>query len=55
MKGGQSREVGSKESQREGLEERREANECKGKRSIRGVFGGVEMFANKVKVTKSDG
>jgi hypothetical protein len=30
MKGGQSREVGSKESQREGVEERREASAREG-------------------------
>jgi hypothetical protein len=54
MKGGQSREVGSKESQREGVDERREARQCNG-RLVRVFFGGAEMFANKVKVTKSDG
>ena len=52
MKGGQSREVGSKDSQREGVEERR--GECKG-RLIRGGFGGAEMFAYSVKVAEGDG
>jgi hypothetical protein len=53
MKGGQSREVGSRESQREGVDERNKRGECKG-RLIRG-FGGAESFAKKVKVAKSDG
>ncbi len=53
MKVGQSREVRSKESQREGMYERREASASKGM-LIRGGFGGAEMFSNKVKVTKSD-
>ncbi len=42
MKGGQSREVGSKESHREGVEERREG------RLIRGGFGGAEIISYKV-------
>ena len=46
MKGGQSREVGSKESQREGVEERREASARE--RLIRGGFGGAEIFSYKV-------
>ncbi len=54
MKGVQSREVGSRESQREVVDERREANECKG-RLERGDFGVAEIFSNKVKVTKSNG
>ncbi len=52
MKGGQSREVGSKESQGGGGGTKR--GECKG-RLIRGVFGGADIFAYKVKVTESDG
>ncbi len=44
MKGGQSREVGSKDSQREGVQKR---GECKG-RLIRGGFGGAESFSYKV-------
>ena len=51
MKGGQSREVGSKESHREWVEE---GGECKG-RLIRGGFGGAEIFSYKVEVTESDG
>ncbi len=54
MKEGQSREVGSKESQREGVDERREASAIKG-RLIRGGFGGAEIFSNKVKVTERGG
>jgi hypothetical protein len=54
MKGGQSREVGSRESQREGAEERREASARAGFWKG-GGFGGAENFANKAKVTKSDG
>ncbi len=50
MKGVQSREVGSKESQREGVNERREASA-----RIRGGFGGAEILSNKVKVTESNG
>ncbi len=52
MKGGQSREVGSKESHREGGGTKR--GKCKG-RLIRFYFGGAEMFACKVKVTESNG
>ena len=53
MKGGQSREVGSKESHREGVEDRREA---RGQgRLIGGGVGGAEGFAHEVKVTKSGG
>ncbi len=36
------------------MDERREANECKGRLEQVG-FGKAEIFANKVKVTKSDG
>ncbi len=50
MKGGQSREVGSKESLGGGTKR----GECKG-RLIRGGFGGGKIFAYKVKVTESDG
>jgi hypothetical protein len=53
MKGGHSREVGSKDSHQEG-DGGTKRGECKG-RLIRGGFGGAEMFAHKVKVTKSDG
>ncbi len=54
MKGGQSREVGSKESQREGVDERRDASAREGKGGLkRWGFGGAEVFANKVKVTES--
>jgi hypothetical protein len=53
MKGGQSSEVGSRESQREGVNERREGSARAGWKG--GGFGGAEIFANKVKVTKSDG
>jgi hypothetical protein len=45
MKGGQSREVGSKESHREVGGTKR--GECKG-RLIRGGFGGAEIFSYKV-------
>jgi hypothetical protein len=55
MKEGQeSREVGSKESQREGVDERVEERRVQGQVD-EGGFGGAEMFSNKVKVTKSDG
>ncbi len=54
MKGGQSREVGSKESHREGVEERNKGGECKG-RLIRVFFGGAEMFAYSVKVAEGNG
>jgi hypothetical protein len=55
MKGGQSREVGSKESQRpERGGGRTKRGECK-ERLIRFFFGGAEIFPNQVKVTKSDG
>ena len=52
IKGGQSREVGSRESQREGVDERRDASEGKGGLKRWG-FGGTEVFADKVKVTES--
>ncbi len=53
IKGGQSREVGSRESQREGVGSER----CEGKGGLKGLwgFGGAEAFADKVKVTNSGG
>jgi hypothetical protein len=50
MKGGQSREVGSKESQREGVDERRDARARDGWKG--GGGGGAEVFADKVKVSE---
>ncbi len=51
MNGGQSKEVGSRESQREGVEERREVSECEGGLEGWG-FGGAQVFSNYVQVTK---
>ncbi len=52
MKGGQSREVGSKESQREWVSERRDARTRDG---WKGGFGGAEVFPDKVKVAERGG
>ncbi len=49
MKGGQSREVGSRESQREGVEERREARAREG---WKWGFSRAEIFSDEVKVTE---
>ncbi len=54
MKGGQSREVGSRVSQRDGAEERRDARANKGGLEGWG-FGGAKVSSDKVMVTKSDG
>jgi hypothetical protein len=47
MKGGQSKEVGSRESQREGVEERRDARAREGYLEWWGL-GGAEFFSNYV-------
>ncbi len=45
--------MGSKESQREGVDERREASARAGWKG--GGFGRANIFSDKVKVIKSDG
>ncbi len=51
MKGGQSREVGSRESQRDGVEEHTKGGECEGGLEGWG-FGGAQGFPDYVKVAK---
>jgi hypothetical protein len=52
MKGEQPGEVGFRESQREGVEERR--GECKGRLKGWG-FGRAEIFADEVEVAEGNG
>jgi hypothetical protein len=52
MKGGQSKEVGSRSPRGRGW--RNEERQVQGKVD-NGGFGGAEMLSNKVKVTESDG